>query len=53
MCALEKLPPDAPEEDVLYQIFVVLKIDRGLEAGRAGKIVPVDDVRDRLKNWSR
>jgi predicted transcriptional regulator len=53
MKALERLPVDAPEEDVLYQIYVVLKIDRGLAAARAGEKIPVDEVRERLKNWPR
>jgi hypothetical protein len=49
--ALQRLPEDASEEDVLEQLYVVLKIERGLAAAKAGKKVPVSEVRDRIKNW--
>jgi predicted transcriptional regulator len=53
MSALEKLPPDATEDDVLYQIYVVLKIDRGLAAARAGDKVSLEEARERIKNWPK
>jgi hypothetical protein len=51
--ALDKLPDDATVEDILQQIYVVLKVERGLDAARAGKKVPLEEVRRRVKSWSK
>lgn len=44
---VDQLPDDATW-DVLYQIYVRQSIDAGLDDARAGRTVPVDEVRRRL-----
>lgn len=51
--AMTRLPEDANEDDVLYQTYVVLKIEKGLADADAGRKVPAEEVLSRMKNWSR
>ena len=45
---VEQLPADATWEDLLYEIYVRQSIEAGLEDCRAGRLVPVEEVRRRL-----
>jgi hypothetical protein len=45
---VDQLPDDATWEDLLYQIYVRQSIEAGLEDCRAGRLVPVEEVRRRL-----
>lgn len=45
---LEGLPDEASWDDVMYEIYVRKKIDMGLKAAEAGKLIPHDEVKRRL-----
>ena len=45
---LEKLPDEASWDDLMYEIYVQKKIDMGLKAAEAGKLIPHDEVKRRL-----
>jgi hypothetical protein len=45
---IDQLPDDATWDDLLYQIYVRQSVEAGLEDIRAGRLVPVDEVRRRL-----
>ena len=45
---VEKLPDEASWDDLMYEIYVQKKIDMGLKAAEAGKLIPHDEVRRRL-----
>ena len=45
---LEKLPPDATWDDLMYEIYVRQAIEAGLEDSRAGRTMDVKDVRSRF-----
>jgi hypothetical protein len=45
---VDQLPDDATWEDLLYQIYVRQSIEAGLADCRAGRLVPVEEVRRRL-----
>ena len=45
---VDQLPDDATWDDVLYEVYVRQSIDAGLEDCRAGRLVPVEEVRRRL-----
>ena len=45
---VDQLPDDATWEDLLYQIYVRQSVEAGLEDCRAGRLVPVAEVRRRL-----
>jgi predicted transcriptional regulator len=45
---VDLLPDDATWDDLLYQVYVRQSVEAGLEDARAGKLIPVDEVRRRL-----
>ena len=45
---VDQLPDDATWDDLLYQIYVHQSIEAGLADCRAGRVVPVAEVRRRL-----
>ena len=49
--ALEKLPPDATFEDAIERLYVLYKIQRGIEQADSGRTVSSDEARRRLAKW--
>ncbi len=45
---VDQLSADANWDDLLYQIYVRQSIEAGLEDCRAGRLIPVAEVRQRL-----
>ncbi|VTT97163.1 Uncharacterized protein OS=Calothrix sp. PCC 6303 GN=Cal6303_0919 PE=4 SV=1 [Gemmataceae bacterium] len=45
---VDQLPDDATWDDLLYEIYVRQSIDAGIEDARAGRVTPVDELRQRL-----
>ena len=45
---VDQLSDDATWEDLLYQIYVRQSVEAGLEDCRAGRLVPLEEVRKRL-----
>ncbi len=52
IAAIERLPDDASVDDILDQIYVVLKVERGMAAGKAGDKVSLTEAREEAKSWS-
>ena len=48
---LEKLPDDASLNDIQYHIYVRQKVEHGLEAIRAGNVVPQKEIEKRMARW--
>jgi predicted transcriptional regulator len=46
--AVEQLPPDATVEDAMERLYLLAKIERGVEQADAGKTLDHDEVRQRL-----
>ncbi len=42
---VERLSEDATWEDLMYEVYVREAIEAGLEDSRAGRIVPLEEVR--------
>ena len=42
---VEQLSDEATWEDLMYEIYVRQTIEAGLEDSRAGRVLPVDEVR--------
>lgn len=42
---IEDLPEEASWDDVIYQFYVRKKIERGIEAADAGRVVEHDEVK--------
>ena len=45
---VDQLPDDATWDDLLYEIYVRQSIDAGIDDARAGRVIPVDELRQRL-----
>ncbi|MBK8232918.1 MAG: hypothetical protein IT349_16675 [Candidatus Eisenbacteria bacterium] len=48
---LNCLPDEASFEDIQYHIYVRQKVQKALDAARAGDVVSPEDVRRRLARW--
>jgi len=49
---LEGLPDDCTLEDVLYHLYVMQRIDRGLDEAAAGRTIPHEEVvEDLRRKW--
>ncbi len=49
---LDRLPDDCTLEDVLYHVYVVQEIERGMADVEAGRTVPHEEVAAKLrKKW--
>ena len=50
--ALQRLPDDATLDDVLEQIHVILKVERGITAGERGDEISLEEAREEAKSWA-
>ena len=50
---LERLDDDVTFEDIMYELHVLQKIERGLQDTEEGRVTPHEDVKDRLSQaWT-
>lgn len=48
---LERLPEDATFKDIQYHIYVQSKVERALEAARAGDVLTQEEIERRMAKW--
>jgi predicted transcriptional regulator len=48
---IERLPDDASLENIQNHVFVLQKIERGLDDAEAGRVLPQEEVEKRLRKW--
>lgn len=48
---VEQLDDDVTFEDIMYELHVLQKIDRGRRDAEEGRVTPHDEVQDRLSQW--
>jgi hypothetical protein len=46
---LERLPDDCSLDDVLYHLYVIQAVERGMDDVAQGRVIPHDEVADRLR----
>ena len=46
---LDRLPDDCSLEDVLYDVYVLQAIDRGMADAEAGRTIPHEEVAEELR----
>lgn len=51
--ALEKLDDDTTYADIMYEIYVLEKIERGFKDVDEGRVVSHEEARSRLSKWLR
>lgn len=48
---IESLPSDCTLEDIQYHLLVRAKVEAGLAAAEAGRVVPQEQVRQQVAEW--
>jgi predicted transcriptional regulator len=49
--AIEELPDDAGVEDALDRLYLLYKVERGIEQADRGEVVTQEEVRRRMAKW--
>lgn len=49
--ALEDLPEDATVQDAMERLFLIYKVEEGLEQIRAGQGVSHEEAKERFDKW--
>ncbi len=49
--AMEELPDNAGVEDALDRIYLLYKVEKGLEQADRGELISQEDVRQRMAKW--
>ena len=50
---IEGLPKNVSMDGVIHALYVATKFDRGEREIRAGKGIPDEDAKQRMKKWQR
>lgn len=48
----EKLPPDATPADAMYELEFRQAVEQGLESLNEGKVIPIEQVKAKIKEWA-
>lgn len=48
---IERLEDDVTFEDIMYELHVLKKIERGQKDAEAGRTVPHDEAKEQLDQW--
>src|SRR5437879_13576101 len=49
--AIEELPDDATVEDALERLYLLYKIERGIQQADAGELMSQEEARQRIAKW--
>ncbi len=49
--AVEDLPDDAQIEDALDRLYLLYKVERGLQQADRGELISQEQVRERMTKW--
>jgi len=51
--AVQALPDDASIEDAMERLYLLAKIERGIQQADAGELIPHERVKERMAKWLR
>ena len=49
--AVENLPTDAGIEDAMERLYLLYKVEKGIQQADEGQLISHDEAKDRLKTW--
>jgi predicted transcriptional regulator len=49
--AIERLPDNAPLDEIVYRLYALNKIQQGLQDIDAGRIIPADQLAREIEQW--
>jgi len=48
---VDRLDDDVSFEDIIYELYVLEKIQRGMKDAEAGRVVSHEEAKERLSRW--
>jgi predicted transcriptional regulator len=48
---IQRLPEDATIEDIMYELELCARIERGIREDAEGKLIPQEEVVRRMSKW--
>ncbi len=48
---IQELPQDATVEDVMERLYLLYKVERGIEQAEAGQKITQEEARKRMAKW--
>lgn len=51
--AIQELPQDATFEDAMERLYLLYKVERGIKQADAGRKIPQEEAKKRMKKWLR
>ncbi len=49
--AISKLPNTATIDDIMYRLYVIEKVRKGIEAAEKGEMISTEDLKEEMKSW--
>jgi predicted transcriptional regulator len=49
--ALAEMPPESTFDDIMYKVYVLREIEKGLAASRAGDVISQEEAKRRFEEW--
>ena len=53
MQTVKRLPANASIEDAMEKLLFLAKVERGIRQAEAGRTIPHEDVKERMRKWLR
>lgn len=51
MDAIKKLPESATIDEIMYRLYVIDKVRKGMEAIERGETVSIEDIQKEMEKW--
>ena len=48
---ISKMPDTAEIDDIIYQLYVIVKVRKGREAVQRGEVVSIEDLKKEIESW--
>jgi hypothetical protein len=49
--AISRLPDSSTIDDIMYELYVIDKVNKGREAVKRGDSISVDDLKKEMQSW--
>ena len=49
--AISRLPETASVDEMMYELYVIDKINKGREASRRGETVSTEELKEEIRSW--
>jgi hypothetical protein len=49
--AISKLPESATIDDIMYELYVIDKVNKGREAVKRGESVSIEELKREMQSW--